>query len=192
MDHGSPRPRAASSLRSSDATPSKCSSMDTRPRPSPSGSDSPARHQLQTAVRLHLRCRRVSRAIRIFAVETPRSPSSTASAWRWSTLGCGVLDGDAGNDRASLGMKSRTWSQSTAHSFRQAVGRVRHENSKRRLPECIAHFFGRDDTNVVARSIQPANCSSSSTPSGSTMTQPFMGRPVMSNTLTWDSRSESS
>jgi hypothetical protein len=98
MDHGSPRPRAASSLRSSDATPSKCSSMDTRPRPSPSGSDSPARHQLQTAVRLHLRCRRVSRAIRIFAVETPRSPSSTASAWRWSTLGCGVLDGDAGND----------------------------------------------------------------------------------------------
>ena len=51
-----------------------------------------------------------------------------------------------------------------------------------------SHFLANVFTNFIARSIQPANCSSSSTPSGSTITQPFLGLPVMSNSLTFGSR----
>src|SRR5262249_55402690 len=47
-------------------------------------------------------------------------------------------------------------------------------------------------TNLVARSIQSVNCSSPSTPSGSTSTQPFMARPVVSNSRTCGSLRASS
>jgi uncharacterized protein (TIGR02246 family) len=53
-------------------------------------------------------------------------------------------------------------------------------------------FAGSALTNFTARSIQSVNCSSSSTPSGPTSTQPFMARPVMSNSRTCGSRSASS
>ncbi len=45
------------------------------------------------------------------------------------------------------------------------------------------YFAGSFPTNFTARSIQSANWSSPSTPSGSTSTQPFIGLPVMSNFL---------
>src|SRR5262249_49502526 len=52
-------------------------------------------------------------------------------------------------------------------------------------------FAGSVRTNLVARSIQPFNCSWSSTPFGSTSTQPFIALPVMSNSRTCGSRSAS-
>ena len=56
----------------------------------------------------------------------------------------------------------------------------------------LVHFFGSVSTNLFARSIQFFNLFSSSTPSGSTMIQPFIGLPVMSNSLTCGSSSASS
>src|SRR5262249_39386322 len=50
-------------------------------------------------------------------------------------------------------------------------------------------FAGSAPTNFTARSIQPPNWSSFSTPSGATSTQPFIDRPVMSNSLTCGSLS---
>ena len=46
------------------------------------------------------------------------------------------------------------------------------------------YFAGSVTTNFTARSIQSANWTSFSTPSGSTIIQPFIARPVMSNSLT--------
>src|SRR5262249_54217919 len=54
------------------------------------------------------------------------------------------------------------------------------------------HLAGSVPTNRSACSIQPVNCPSPSTPSGSTSTQPFIGLPVMSKSLTWRSSSASS
>src|SRR5262249_50284269 len=45
-------------------------------------------------------------------------------------------------------------------------------------------FAGNVPTNFTARPIQALNCSSSWTPSGATSTHPFIGRPVISNSLT--------
>src|SRR5262249_19685418 len=52
-------------------------------------------------------------------------------------------------------------------------------------------FAGSVPTNFTARSIQVLNCSSSSISTGSTSTQPFIGRPVMSNSRTCSSFSAS-
>ena len=49
------------------------------------------------------------------------------------------------------------------------------------------HFFGKVLTKSAHRCIHPLNCSSFSTPSGSTMTQPFIDLPVISNSTTFGS-----
>ncbi len=49
---------------------------------------------------------------------------------------------------------------------------------------CSHHFPGNVSTNSIARPIHFFKSSSSSTPSGSTITQPFIDRPVMSNSTT--------
>lgn len=55
----------------------------------------------------------------------------------------------------------------------------------KRLRFLDLHYFGGNvPVNVVARRTHVRNSSSSSTPPGSTITHPFMERPVMSNSLT--------